>query len=107
VKKKDVSGDPRDAKLKSLAEVDKVLKAIAHPIRRHILLSLQFRGGQMSAGDIAGRYSCRWPTITRHLGVLRKAGLVTVKRSGRNVIYHLNLKALKLVWEEWFKFFEL
>jgi DNA-binding transcriptional ArsR family regulator len=107
MKRKAAGQDPRDAKLERLAHLDKVLKAIAHPVRRHILLSLQFRGGQMSAGDIAGRYSCRWPTVTRHLGVLRQAGLVTVKRSGRNLNYHLNSKTLKLVWEEWFKFFEL
>lgn len=99
--------DPRTAKLAELAKLDRVLKAIAHPLRRHILLSLHLRGGQMSAGDIAGRFSCRWPTVTRHLGVLRKADLVSVKRSGRNLIYHLNSPALKLVLDQWFSFFEL
>lgn len=60
----------------------------------------------MTAGDIAGRFSCRWPTTTRHLRVLERAGLVLVKKDGRSRIYSVNVKLLDSVvggWLRWFK----
>jgi len=74
---------------RELEELDAVCRALAHPSRRQILLVLRFRGGEMTAGDIADRFSCTWPTTSRHLGVLRKAGLLTVNRQGRERIYRL------------------
>src|SRR4051812_45292071 len=68
---------------------DRVFSALAHPSRRHILLTLLFRGGRMSAGNIAERFGCSWPTTTRHLNVLREAGLVAVERRGRERDYVL------------------
>lgn len=67
---------------------------------------LRFRGGRMTAGEIAQRFSCRWPTTTRHLSVLERAGLVLVKKDGRSRIYSLNAKLLDSVvggWLRWFK----
>jgi DNA-binding transcriptional ArsR family regulator len=72
-----------------LASLEAVLAALAHASRRQILLVLQFRGGAMSAGDIAGRFHCRWPTISRHLRLLEEAGLIRHERSGRVRTYHL------------------
>lgn len=77
-----------------LADLDDVLSALAHASRRQILHVLHFRGGEMSAGEIADRFSCSWPTTTRHLGVLRDAGLVDVERVGRNRVYRLNRERL-------------
>ncbi len=59
----------------------------------------------MSAGDIADRFSCSWPTTTRHLKVLEKAGLVQVKREGRVQIYELNRNRLGVAkkWLSWFE----
>ncbi|MEA3018291.1 MAG: hypothetical protein QOI38_3013, partial [Sphingomonadales bacterium] len=45
---------PPDPKAR-LAQADRVFAALAHPSRRQILLILKFRGGRMSAGDIAER----------------------------------------------------
>jgi DNA-binding transcriptional ArsR family regulator len=92
--------------LKELAAVDAVFDALAHPSRRHILLVLRFRGGEMSAGDIADRFSCSWPTTTRHLKVLEEAGLVRVEKRGRERIYRLNARRLRgvaLGWLKWFR----
>ena len=72
-----------------LAELEHVFGALAHGSRRHILLVLHARGGEMTAGDIANRFECSWPTTTRHLRVLEEAGLVAVERRGRERIYRL------------------
>jgi uncharacterized membrane protein len=65
---------------------------------------LHFRGGRMTAGEIADRFSCAWPTTSRHLRKLEGSGLVTVTRSGREWIYRLNRKRLAVVgeWLDWF-----
>jgi DNA-binding transcriptional ArsR family regulator len=92
--------------LKELAAVDAVFEALSHASRRHILLVLRFRGGEMSAGDIAARFSCSWPTTTRHLKVLEEAGLVRVEKRGRERIYKLDtphLRRVTLGWLKWFK----
>ena len=68
---------------------ESVFVALAHPSRRHILLTLQFRGGEMSAGEIAERFGCSWPTTTRHLNILREAELISVVRRGRERVYTL------------------
>ena len=44
-----------------LADVDAVFAALAHASRRHILLVLHYRGGEMTAGEIAARFDCTWP----------------------------------------------
>ena len=70
-----------------LARIDAVFSALAHGSRRHILLVLHHRGGSMTAGAIADRFACSWPTTTRHLRVLESAGLVHVDKRGRERIY--------------------
>lgn len=86
----------------TLDELEAVFAALAHPSRRHILLVLHFRGGEMTAGDIAQRFECSWPTTTRHLGVLRDAGLITVQREGRTRRYQLDRERLLSVGAGWF-----
>lgn len=88
-----------------MRELEELFKALAHPVRRHILLVLHFRGGTMTSREIAGRFACAWPTTTRHLGVLRKAGLVRVIRRGRLRAYALEAGRMEPVraWMEWFR----
>lgn len=86
---------------RGLADTDAVFSALAHASRRHILLVLHFRGGEMTAGEIAGRFGCSWPTTTRHLKVLLAAGLVEMQQSGRQRIYRLNRDRLDQVTGGW------
>ena len=68
-------------------------------------MTLKFRGGELTAGDIADRFACSWPTTTRHLRVLVDAGLVSVEKRGRERIYRLDTERLMSVaggWLEWF-----
>ena len=88
-----------------LADLESVFAALAHEQRRHILLTLKFRGGRMRAGAIADRFACSWPTTTRHLRVLEAAGLVTVELRGRERIYTLEIERLLSVTGEWLAWF--
>lgn len=88
---------------RELAEVDAIFAALAHASRRQILLVLHFRGGEMTAGEIANRFACSWPTTTRHLRVLEAAGLVRVERRGRERFYCLDGARLHRVVGRWMR----
>ena len=92
--------------LKELEDLEVVFRALAHETRRHILIVLNARGGSMSAGEIAGRFSCTWPTTTRHLRILEQAGLVRVDKKGREWIYVLENERIQKVVKGWLKWFE-
>jgi DNA-binding transcriptional ArsR family regulator len=83
-----------------------VFAALAHASRRQILLVLRHHGGSMTAGEIARRFSCSWPTTTRHLRQLERAGLVTVEPSGRERIYRLEPDRLRRVASDWLACFQ-
>jgi DNA-binding transcriptional ArsR family regulator len=87
-------------------ELDRVMSALAHPSRRQILLVLHARGDRVNAGEIASRFSCTWPTTTRHLHVLEEAGLVRVEKAGRERFYQLDRRRLLRVTGGWLGHFE-
>lgn len=53
------------------------------------------RDTQLSAGAIAGAFDVTRPAISRHLRVLREAGLVIDEAQGRERVYRLELGALE------------
>lgn len=61
--------------------------AIADPVRREILLML--RDESLSAGQVAERFEISRPAVSRHLRVLREAGLVRDAADGRRRVYTL------------------
>ena len=65
-----------------------VFRALADPTRREILRLL--RAGPRTSGEIAGRFDSSWPTISRHLAVLREADLILAERNGQEIHYELN-----------------
>jgi DNA-binding transcriptional ArsR family regulator len=94
----------RDA-LAELDDLERVFGALAHASRRHILLVLHARGDRVNAGDIARRFSCSWPTTTRHLRVLEQAGLVRTVQLGRERFYELVDDRLRGVVGGWLDHF--
>jgi len=48
------------------------------------------RVGSRTSGEIASQFDSTWPTISRHLAVLRDAGLVVAERNGTEIHYELN-----------------
>jgi DNA-binding transcriptional ArsR family regulator len=82
-----------------------VFAAVGDPTRRAVLDML--RQGDMAAGDIATPFRISRPAISRHLHVLRKAGLVSARKAGREQIYQLRPEPLQEVydWIEHYKTF--
>jgi DNA-binding transcriptional ArsR family regulator len=64
-----------------------VFRALADPTRRQILLDL--RDGELSAGEIASRFPIKGPSVSRHLSILKGAGLVTERRDASRILYSL------------------
>ncbi len=60
----------------------------------------------MTAGDIADRFHCSWPTTSRHLRVLEDAGLVTVEKRGRERIYKVQSERLLSIVGDWIAWFQ-
>ena len=63
-------------------------RALADETRREILRLL--RDGPRTSGEVAEHFSSSWPTISRHLAVLRDAELVLTERRGQEIYYELN-----------------
>jgi ArsR family transcriptional regulator len=92
------------------APLDRALHAIADPTRRRILLALKHdqadtkaagqrvAGGPcLCAGDIEERVRLSQPTISHHMAILTKAGLVEATKKGQWRWYRRNEKAIRLV----------
>jgi DNA-binding transcriptional ArsR family regulator len=77
-----------------------VFRAIADPTRREILGLL--RAGRRSVGEIAENFRTSRPAISRHLRVLRTAGLVVARRDGTARICELNAAPLRAV-DDWLR----
>jgi ArsR family transcriptional regulator len=82
----------------SPASLDHTLHAIADPTRRRILQALKLRGpasASLCAGDIEERVHLSQPTISHHMAILTKAGLVDAVKQGQWRWYRRNEKALR------------
>jgi DNA-binding transcriptional ArsR family regulator len=85
-------------------ELNAAFGALSHPARRQILMTIWFRGGEMTSGEIAARFQHSWPTTTRHLRVLEAAELVVSEKQGRERVYRVNRDKLRTIddWMGWF-----
>ncbi|MFF7988761.1 DUF5937 family protein [Kitasatospora xanthocidica] len=73
----------------SLAVVQQRLEALAHPVR--LRLARTMARGPHTTGELASAWELSAPEVSRHLAVLRKAGLLTTQRRGRYMLYQLDL----------------
>lgn len=78
-----------------------VFRALSDPTRREILELL--RSGPRTSGEIADRFHTSWATVSRHLGVLKDAGLILAERDGQHVVYELNTTVFQEVVENLIK----
>jgi DNA-binding transcriptional ArsR family regulator len=67
--------------------MDQTMRALGDPTRREILRAL--REGDLTAGEISGRFPITGASISHHLNVLKEAGLVQSHREGRTIVYSL------------------
>lgn len=70
-----------------------VFKALADPTRRRILELL--KSGPKGSGEIAEAFPSSWPTISRHLSLLRDAGLIRATREGQHIRYELDTSVVQ------------
>lgn len=86
------------------ATTSDVFNAIAEPRRRDIV-DLLARGAERDVSEIVIKLGLSQPTVSKHLGVLRKVGLVDVHKAGQRRLYRLNPQELKPV-HDWIQTFE-
>ena len=71
---------------------DDVFDALAHPLRRRLLMEL--RTGAKTASELAADMPVGRPAVAEHMQALRRAGLVKVERRGRRRVHHLDPRPL-------------
>ena len=76
--------------------------AIAEPRRREIIGVLAGSEGERDVSWLVGKLGWPQPQVSKHLGVLRKVGLVGVVRKGKRRMYSLNGQQLRPVFD-WVK----
>jgi DNA-binding transcriptional ArsR family regulator len=81
-----------------------VFNAIAEPRRRQVIAVLS-DGREYAVGEVVARMRMPQPAVSKHLGVLRKVGVVSVIKRGQHRMYQLNASRLKPV-HDWVKTFE-
>lgn len=68
------------------------MQVIAEPRRREILRLIW--DGERQAGEIAEHFNVTFGAVSQHLGVLRRAGMVLVRKDGTRRFYRANRAAL-------------
>jgi ArsR family transcriptional regulator len=76
-----------------MTKCDDFFKALSDETRQSILRMLEQR--EMCVCEIVGAFDVSQPTISHHLDILKRAGLIESKRKGQNIYYSLN--------KDWFK----
>ena len=79
---------------------DRVFKALADPTRRFLLDLLFQRDGRTLTELESGLEMTRFG-VAKHLRVLEEAGLVVVRRSGREKLHFLNPVPIRLIHDRW------
>lgn len=80
--------------------IQSTMRALSDPTRREILTLL--KKDSMSAGDISGHFEMSVPAVSKHLSILKDAGLIRDRREGKYIYYELNASVLEevLIWIE-------
>lgn len=86
------------------ATTSDVFNAIAEPRRRQIV-DLLALGSERDVTELVLKIGLPQPAVSKHLGVLRKVGVVVVHRAGQRRLYRLNPQELKPV-HDWIQNFE-
>ncbi|HTU93981.1 MAG TPA: helix-turn-helix transcriptional regulator [Gemmataceae bacterium] len=87
------------------ADMDKVFKALADPIRRLLLDRLRAENGQ-TLGRLCEHLDMTRQAVTKHLKVLEQANLVAIVWQGREKLHYLNPVPIHEIAERWIGQFE-
>jgi DNA-binding transcriptional ArsR family regulator len=86
------------------ATTSDVFNAIAEPRRREIV-DLLALGGERDVTQMVFKLGLAQPAVSKHLGVLRRVGVVAVHKEGQRRLYRLNAQELKPV-HDWIQHFD-
>ncbi len=89
--------------MKEPAGPQSAFRALADPTRRRILLMLRDR--DMSIRDVAAEFDVTRGAIQKHLAILEQGELISVRKSGRERLNHLEPAALRAV-SDWIGYFD-
>ncbi len=79
--------------MNSARATESVFNALADPTRRGLFEHLA-RNGAQNVVALTSRAGVSQPAVSKHLGVLKRAGLVSARRKGRETHYHARAKGL-------------
>jgi DNA-binding transcriptional ArsR family regulator len=85
--------------------MDAVFKAMADESRRRLLDRLHHKNAQ-TLGELCEGLSMSRQAVTKHLGILESAGLVTTRKQGREKIHFINPVPINEIAERWIGKFE-
>ena len=85
--------------------LSQTIAALAEPNRQKIITVL--KRGEKSVSALAQGLDITMPTLSHHLDILKRAGLVSSRRQGQLVIYSLNLSVLEELTQELILFLAL
>jgi len=85
--------------------MDEVFKALADASRRTLLDRLHDQNGQ-TLGELCDGLDMTRQAVTKHLGILEEANLVTTIRHGREKLHYLNPVPIHQIGERWIRKFE-
>jgi DNA-binding transcriptional ArsR family regulator len=99
---------PKGSPVKRFSDrtTDDVFRALSDESRRYILRMLHASGRTMTSKEISQHFESTWQTMSRHLGVLERAGLVSVEQRGRVRSYSVEKAHLQGVINQWMLHFE-
>jgi len=79
------------------------LKALAN--RHRLMLVCQLIEGERAVGELVEALGVRDSTVSQHLALLRKDGIVTTRRDGQTIYYSIGLPAARAVVEALYRYF--
>lgn len=101
-----MSGRGSPSRRFSARTTDDVFRALSDSSRRHILKILHSSARAMTSKEISQHFESTWQTMSRHLGVLERAGLVSVEQRGRVRVFSVEKAHLQGVINQWMLHFE-
>ncbi|MGH7469187.1 MAG: ArsR/SmtB family transcription factor [Longimicrobiales bacterium] len=82
----------------SAEPIDRIFSALGHPIRRRIVVHLA-TAGESTISDLAAPFAVSLMTISKHVRVLRAAGVLDVEKAGRIRWCRVNFATLRYAWD--------
>lgn len=89
-------------KIDNLEKTAEVLKVMAHPIRLKIIKNL-IDNGPCNVGSIQEKFNIPQPTVSSHLGKLKRAGILNSDRNGTEIFYKVDNKFILSLTETIFE----